>query len=119
VGLRRVVLNRAGDSAKKVEVLKLSKIDLQKFVGDYKIDEKFIGNYAIDEITNSVIINDGVPFLAVNKNTKCKMKFISKNEFFMTEDPGALYTFQIDSDGKVSGFTGNDGEKSVTLRRSK
>ncbi|HXD94062.1 MAG TPA: serine hydrolase domain-containing protein [Bacteroidia bacterium] len=117
VGLRRVVLNRAGDSAKKVEVLKLSKIDLQRFVGDYKIDEKFIGDYALDEITNSVIINDGVPFLAVNKNTKCKMKFISKNEFFMTEDPGTLYTFQIDSDGKVLGFTGNDGERLVTLKK--
>ena len=106
-GFKRVVNNRGTDSAKKVEILKLSNADLQKLAGEYKLDNNI----------NSIVIYGSTPYILPYKDFKWKMKFISHNEFFVNEDPGVLYTITRDSDDKVLGFISSDGERSVTLKR--
>jgi CubicO group peptidase (beta-lactamase class C family) len=107
IGYKRVVNNRGTDTAKIVEILTPSKIDLQMMAGEYKLDNN----------TNSIIVDGFIPYLLPYKDFKWKMKFISKNDFFVNEDPGVLYTIMKDLDGKVLSFTSSDGERSVTLKR--
>jgi len=107
IGLKRVVYGKEIDSIERIEIVKLPAFDLQKYAGEYKIDN----------ITTSIHLIGDTPYLLPYKNTKWAIKFISKNDFFVTEDPGVLYTFIKDSSGKATGFIRNDGERAETLQR--
>ncbi|HTA62611.1 MAG TPA: serine hydrolase domain-containing protein [Bacteroidia bacterium] len=108
IGYKRVVEGKEIDTTKKIELLKLSNADLKKFVGDYKLDDVI-----------SIVLEGDVAYILEGKE-KFEMKFISKNEFFSTEDPGWINQFVADANGNITSLVGyGEGGATLTFKKIK
>lgn len=85
---------------------------------DNEILKSYVGNYKLYRNTFNVALEkDGFLTLRLNSKTKYKLYFTSDTDFFMLEMAGSEVKFTKDKDGKITGFSINDGGNKMQAMR--
>jgi CubicO group peptidase (beta-lactamase class C family) len=102
-GVKRVVSGKVYDTEKKIKILIPPEIELKKFVGLYLLAKDTI----------SVFLKNGRVFMKYAESNPSEIRFISPDEFFVSEEPGFLYRFTSDKKGSINGLEMKNNEKTM------
>lgn len=97
--------NNIIERIEKVELEKLSLVEMKKIVGKY-LDE--------GEKVTIELVADKLWYKW--KGNVWEMHFTTKNNFFVAEDLSISYSFMFDKDGKVAGYKYKDGSNDIIAK---
>jgi CubicO group peptidase (beta-lactamase class C family) len=102
-GIKRVVSGKVYDTEKKIKILVPPEMELKKFVGLYLLAKDTI----------SIFLKNERVFMKYAESNPLEIKFISPDEFFVSEDPGFLYSFLRGKKGNIKALELKNDEKTI------